>query len=121
MKTLDLSIYNNFGTVKLPLIGFRNLSPRLLTFVIDLTVTIDISLTDHLVDLLVCEFLAQICHHVTQLGRRDEAVAVLVEHSEGFPDLLFAIGVLHFACHHCKEFWEVNCAVACAEIIKNNN
>ena len=38
---------------------------------------------DHLVNLLVCELLAEVGHNVAQLSGRDEAVAVLVEDLEG--------------------------------------
>ena len=85
---------------------------RVYTFVVDLTVTIDISLADHLVDLLVGELLAQIGHDVTQLSRRYEAVAVLVEDAERFADLLFGVRVLHLARHHRQELWKVDGAVA---------
>ena len=40
--------------------------------------------------LLVSQLLPQVGHHVTQLGRADEAIAVLVEHPEGLPDFLLA-------------------------------
>ena len=46
-------------------------------FVVDLTVAVDVSLADHLVDLLVGQLLAEVGHHVTKLGRGDEPVAVL--------------------------------------------
>ena len=34
-------------------------------FVVDLTVAINISFSDHLVNLFVRQFFSQICHHVT--------------------------------------------------------
>ena len=40
--------------------------------------------------LLVSQLLPQVGHHVAQLGGADEAVAVLVKHPEGLPDLLLA-------------------------------
>merc|ERR1712124_104354 len=51
--------------------------------VVDLPVTIHISLADHLINLLIGELLAQVGHHVTKLGRADEAVAVTVKDLEG--------------------------------------
>lgn len=84
-----------------------------LTFVVDLTVAINIGLADHLVDLLVRQLLAQIRHYVAQLGGRDETVAVLVEYSESLSNLLFAVGVLHFTRHHRKELGKINGAVTC--------
>lgn len=86
-----------------------------LTFVVDLTVAINVGLADHLVDLLVRQLLAQVRHDVAQLGGRDETVAVLVEYSERLSDLLFAVGVLHFARHHRQELGEIDGAVAYGE------
>ena len=40
--------------------------------------------------LLVSQLLPQVGHHVTELGCADEAIAILVEHPEGLPDLLLA-------------------------------
>ena len=60
------------------------------TFIVDLAVSINISLSDHLVHLLVSQLLPQVGHHVTQLCGADEAVAVLVKDPEGFSDLLLA-------------------------------
>lgn len=84
-----------------------------LTFVVHLPVAVDIRLPDHLVDLLVGKLFAEICHDVPELGRRYEAVAVLVEHPEGLPDLLLAVRVLHLARHHGQELGEVDRTVAC--------
>ena len=56
----------------------------------NLAVSINISLSNHLLHLLVSQLLPQVGHHVTQLGGADEAVAVLVEHPEGFSDLFLA-------------------------------
>ena len=58
------------------------------TFVVDLTVAVNVGFSDHLVDLLVGELLPEVGHDVAQLGRADEPVAVLVEHSECLSDLL---------------------------------
>jgi hypothetical protein len=43
----------------------------------DLAVTVNVSLADHFINLLVGELLAQVGHNVAELSRRDEAVAVL--------------------------------------------
>merc|ERR1712182_197477 len=51
--------------------------------VVDLPVTIDVSLADHLVDLLVRQLLAEVRHHVAKLRRADGAVAITIEHLEG--------------------------------------
>lgn len=50
---------------------------QLLTFIVDLTVSIDIRLSDHFVHFLICQLLAQIGHDVTELGCTDVAVSIL--------------------------------------------
>merc|ERR1712086_432481 len=77
-------------------------------FVIDLAVAINISFTDHLIDLLVGQPLAKVGHYMTQLSSGDETVSVLVEHLEGLLDLLLGVSVLHLACHQVEELWEIN-------------
>jgi hypothetical protein len=67
---------------------------------------------NHLVYFFISELLAQVGHDVTQLSRRDKAVAVLVEDSERFANLLLAICVFHFARHHRKKLGKVYGAVA---------
>lgn len=47
------------------------------TFIVDLTVSVDVCFSDHLVYFLICELLSQIGHHMTQLCRRDVSVAIL--------------------------------------------
>ena len=42
--------------------------PGIRTFVVDLAVTVDVGLPDHLIHLLVRQLLSKIRHHVTQLG-----------------------------------------------------
>ena len=82
------------------------------TFVVDLAVTVEISFSNPLVDLLVGELLAQISHDVAELSGRDESVAVLVEDAEGLADLLLTVRVLHLARHHCEKLRKVDSAVA---------
>ena len=73
-----------------------------------LAVAIDAGLTDR----PVSQLLAEVGPQVTKLGRRDEAIAILVEDFEGLLDLLLAVGVLDFSAHHSEELWEVDRAVA---------
>lgn len=49
--------------------------------IVDLPVTVNISLADHLVNLLIGQFLAQIGHNVTELGGGNIAVSVLIEYA----------------------------------------
>merc|ERR1719445_840429 len=67
--------------------------------VIDLAIPVDVCLADHLIDLLICELLPEIGHHVPELGRTDEAVAVAIEDLERFDQLLLCVCILHLPCH----------------------
>ena len=80
--------------------------------VIDLAIAVNVCLTDHLVNLLVGQFLAEVGHYVPQLGSRNETVAVLVENLEGLEDLLLGVGVFHLARHEGEKLREVDGAVA---------
>jgi hypothetical protein len=75
-----------------------------LRLTVDSAVTILISLSNHLIDFVVCQLLADTRHDMAELGGGDEAVVVAVEHLEGLADLFFGIGVFHLAGHHCEEF-----------------
>ena len=76
--------------------------------VVNVTVTIDVSLTDHLIDLFVGQLLTKICHDVTQLGRRDQPVAITIEDFEGLDQLLLSVRILHLAGHEGEELREIN-------------
>ncbi|RUS78963.1 hypothetical protein EGW08_013265, partial [Elysia chlorotica] len=76
--------------------------------VVDLSVSVCVGFPDHLVHLLVREFLAQVGHHVPELGGRDETVAVLVKHPERFPQLLLGVSILHLPRHHGQELREID-------------
>merc|ERR1719506_895979 len=90
------------------LLGHHHLHELL---VVDLTISIDICLTDHLVNLLICQLLAQVGHDVTQLSSRDKPVAIAVKDLEGFNELLLRVCVLHLTCHERQELREVNGSV----------
>eukprot|EP01084_Bolivina_argentea_P181929 314162_1 len=91
------------------LLGHHHLDELL---VVDLAVTVDVGLADHLVDLLVGELLAEVRHDVAELSSGDETVAVLVENAESLLDLLLGVGVLHLAGHQGQELGEINRAAA---------
>lgn len=58
-------------------LGFKqgcNMAPT-----IDTPVTVLVSFTDHLINFVVSELLANGCHDVSEFGRRDETVVVAVE------------------------------------------
>src|SRR6218665_1526288 len=82
------------------------------TFVIHLTITVNVSLPDHLIHLFVRKLLAKVGHDMSQLSSRNEAIAILVEHSKRLANLFLGISVLHLSCHHCQELREVNGSIA---------
>ena len=79
--------------------------------VVDVTITINISLSDHLIDFLVGEFLSEVGHNVTELSGRNETVAISVEDLEGLNKLLLGVSVLHLTGHEGKELWEIDGSV----------
>lgn len=50
-----------------------------LTFVVDLSVPVDVCFPDHLVYFLVCQLLSQVSHHMTQLCCTDVAISILTK------------------------------------------
>lgn len=83
------------------------------TFEVDFAISVHVSLFQHDVHLLVREVLPQVGHGRAELMLADEAVAVLVEHSERLPQLLFGVVVTHFAPHHHQKLVEVYVTIAC--------
>merc|ERR1719444_193145 len=80
--------------------------------IVDLSVTINISLADHFVNFLICKLLTQVGHHMTELSCANETVAIAIEDLEGFDEFLLCVSVLHLPCHKRQELWEVGCAIA---------
>jgi hypothetical protein len=78
--------------------------------VVDLTIAIDISLADHLVDLLVRELLSEAGQDLSQFSRGDVAIAILVEHFESLEDLLLRVAPLNL--YHGQELGEIDGPVA---------
>lgn len=46
---------------------------------VDSPITILISLSDHLINLIICQLLTNGCHDMTELSGRDEAVVITIE------------------------------------------
>ena len=70
-----------------------------------MSVSIYVGLPDHLIDFLVSELFSQVSHHVSELGSGDKAVAVSIEHLEGFDKFFLSIGVLHFSMDQLERTW----------------
>ena len=80
--------------------------------VVDLAVTVNVRLADHLIDLLVGELLTEVGHDVTKLSGGDETIAITIEDLEGLDQLLLSISVLHLTGHEGEELGELNGAIA---------
>ena len=79
--------------------------------VVNLTISIDISLTDHLVDFLIGKLLTEVGHDMTELSSGNETVSVLVEDLESFLDLILRVSILHLTSHHGEELGEIDITV----------
>ena len=94
---------------------------------VDASVAILVSFPDHLINLIIGQLLADRRHDMSQLGGGDEAIVVAIKNLESLckerrvnlflpahkhetltPNLLLAVGVLHFAGHHGEELGKVN-------------
>ncbi len=53
------------------------LKSKQLTFIVHLTITIYVGFSDHLINLFICQLLAEVCHDVTQLCSTDVAITIL--------------------------------------------
>jgi hypothetical protein len=93
---------------------------------VDTSIAVLISFSDHLVNLLVGQLLANGGHYMAQLGRRDESVVVAIKnlvvslayripdlsgrreamcpYLESFSDLFLGVSILHLTGHHGQEF-----------------
>jgi len=74
-----------------------------------LSVSVDICLLDHGLDLLVSERLPQVVHGELELCSCDESVTIPVKNSEGLSDVFVDVGPM--VDHHVDEFVEVNSAL----------
>ena len=74
-------------------------------FVVDVSVSIDVGLSDHFINLFVSQLFSQICHHVAQFSGRDESVSISVKHLECFNEFFFSVGILHFSINETDNTW----------------
>jgi hypothetical protein len=57
-------------------------SKRVLVLTVNSSIAVLISLSDHLVNLIISQLLANGCHDVTELGSGDEAVVITIKDLE---------------------------------------
>lgn len=88
----------------------------IITVVIDLSVTIGVRFSYHLVRLGLREFFSEIHHGETQLAGANEPVVVLVENLESLLDVLLEISLYELLRHQVDKFFKVDGAAVC----KNN-
>merc|ERR1712118_111856 len=87
------------------LLGHHHLDKFL---IIDLPISINISFTDHLINLLIGQLFSKVCHHVPQLRSTNESIAITIKHLEGLNQLFFGVCILHLPGHQGKELWEID-------------
>merc|ERR1712107_5922 len=51
-------------------------------FIVDLTIPVNVCLPDHLINLLVCQFFTEVCHHMAQLSSTNETIAIFIKNFE---------------------------------------
>jgi len=71
---------------------------------VDPPVSVLVSLPNHLIHLVIRQFLSNRCHNMAQFSGRDEAVVVPVKHFECFSNLFLRVRILHLSRHHGEEF-----------------
>merc|ERR1712023_353819 len=79
---------------------------------IDRTITITVSLVDHILQLLVINGLAKLLSHTSKVLEGDLGGAIIVEHLEHLLDILTRILLAHLASHHAQELSKLDGAVA---------
>ena len=84
------------------------------TFVIYLSVSVDVGLPHHLVHFVLAELLAEVDHDVAQLLRVDRPVAVAVEHPERLPHVRLQVVLDELARHQLQKLHEIHRSVPCS-------
>merc|ERR1712205_28339 len=77
-------------------------------FLVDLTITIAVSLINHLLEFLIGHVLAKLLGYALQVLEGDLAGLVIVEKAEHLDNLLTGIAITHASGHHVEELVEVN-------------
>jgi len=79
---------------------------------VDLAITIAVSLVNHLLELLVGHVLTELLGDTLQILEGDLASLVVIEEAEHLHDLLAGVTVTHTSSHHVEELVEVDGAGA---------
>lgn len=80
-------------------------------FVVNVSITINISFSNHFINFIVCQFFSKIGHNVSQFSSWDKSVSISIEDFEGFNEFFFWILFLHLSSHQGQEFREIDCTV----------
>mmetsp|Transcript_24218 Transcript_24218/g.52919 ORF Transcript_24218/g.52919 Transcript_24218/m.52919 type:complete len:255 (-) Transcript_24218:30-794(-) len=79
---------------------------------IDLPVTVSVSLINHFLQLLLCQILAKLLCYPPQVLDSNEPSVVIVKQLECLHNFFSAVTFTHLRCHHLQELLEVNGAGA---------
>merc|ERR1712178_489699 len=79
---------------------------------VDLTITIAISLVDHVLELLIVDVLTELLSNTSKVAEGDLVGVVVIEELEHLLDVLAGVLLAHLSCHHHEELGELDGAIA---------
>ena len=53
-------------------------------FIVDVAISIDICFSDHLINFFFCQFLPQVCHHMSKFSCRYQSISISIKYFECF-------------------------------------
>ena len=80
-------------------------------FVVDLSITINISFSDHFINFFVSKFFTKSGHDLSKFSSGNKLISISVENFESFSEFFFSISVFDFSGHEWKELWEINSTI----------
>ena len=80
--------------------------------VVDLSISVNICISDHFIDILIGKILSQAVFYGTKLSGGDETISIPVKHSECFNEFLFAVVLNHVGEFWIEKFGEVEDAIS---------
>ena len=82
------------------------------TVVVDLSISVLISLPDHIIHFFIRQFLPEVGHDVSQLGSVDETIAIMIKQFESIQQSLVRIRLSHHFRHQDQELTEFDGTIA---------
>merc|ERR1712176_712658 len=79
---------------------------------VDLTITITVSLVDHVLEFLIIDVLTELLSNTSKVAEGDLVGVVVVEELEHLLDVLAGVLLTHLSSHHHEELCEFDGAIA---------